>query len=117
MLIVYATLTPDVPTISVLPNVATSFIRCMSSVARLAPIITWYLDNSTSSDYSDDMDLTRYSSSSTVADVTTSILSMMLSTNYHDARIYCNVSNGYGHIMTNRTLRINLLSMCFVHFC
>ncbi|XP_052214822.1 synaptogenesis protein syg-2-like [Dreissena polymorpha] len=103
-------LTPALTVISVLPNVALSYIQCVSSEGRPAPSITWYLDNKTPSDYSDDVDLTGYSSSSTVADVTTSILTMTPSTNYHDARIYCNVSNGYGQIMSNRTLRINLLS-------
>ncbi|XP_052219293.1 uncharacterized protein LOC127836657 [Dreissena polymorpha] len=108
--VAYANLTSDVPTISVLPNVAISYIRCVSSVGRPAPSITWYLDNKTPSNYSDDVDLTLNSSSLTVADVTTSILSMMLFANYHDARIYCNVSNGFGQIMSNRTLKINVLS-------
>ncbi|KAH3813765.1 hypothetical protein DPMN_142233 [Dreissena polymorpha] len=88
---------------------AISYIRCVSSVGLPAPTITWYLNDKMPSDYSDDVDLTGYSSSLTVADVTSSILTMTPSTNYHDARMYCNVSYRYGKIMSNRILRINLL--------
>ncbi|XP_052219313.1 hemicentin-1-like isoform X2 [Dreissena polymorpha] len=107
----YSTLIPDVPTISVLTNVEISYIRCVSSVGRPAPTITWYLDNRTPSDNSNGVNLTRYNSSSTVADVTTSNLTMTPSANYHDARINCNVSNGYGQIMysypTKPTIKYN----------
>ncbi|KAH3813758.1 hypothetical protein DPMN_142226 [Dreissena polymorpha] len=106
--VVYATLTPDVPTISVLPNMAVSYIRCKSSVGRPAPSITWYLDNRTPSDYSDDVDITGNSISSTVSDVTASSITLTPTSNDHDAWIYCNVSKGYGKIMSNRSLTINV---------
>ncbi|KAH3813774.1 hypothetical protein DPMN_142242 [Dreissena polymorpha] len=56
----------------------------------------WYLDNRTPSDYSDGVDLTKNSSSLTVADVTTNMLTITPSNTYHGARIFCYASNGYG---------------------
>ncbi|XP_052218199.1 B-cell receptor CD22-like [Dreissena polymorpha] len=109
--VVYATLTPEVPVISVLPNVPLSYLHCVSSVGRPSPNITWYLDKLTPSDYSDDVDFSVYSSSSTLADVTTSSLTMTPTLYYQDARVYCNVSNGFGQVMSNRTLKINVLSI------
>ncbi|XP_052219302.1 nephrin-like isoform X1 [Dreissena polymorpha] len=106
----YVTLTPALPQIYVLPNVVISYIRCESSVGRPAPSITWFLDNKTPSDYSDDVNLTGYSISSTVTDVTTSSLTFTPTSNHNDAKIYCNVSNGYELIMSNRILKINVLS-------
>ncbi|KAH3813969.1 hypothetical protein DPMN_142443 [Dreissena polymorpha] len=104
------TLIPAVPTISVLPNLAISYIRCVSSVGRPAPQITWYLDNRTPSNDSDDVDLSVNSSSSTVADVTTSILTITPSNTYHRARIFCYASNGYGKILSDITPEIDVLS-------
>ncbi|XP_052219296.1 tyrosine-protein phosphatase Lar-like isoform X3 [Dreissena polymorpha] len=104
------TLIPAVPTISVLPNLAISYIRCVSSVGRPAPQITWYLDNRTPSYDSDDVDLSVNSSSSTVSDVTTSILTITPSNTYHRARIFCYASNGYGKILSDITPEIDVLS-------
>ncbi|KAH3811398.1 hypothetical protein DPMN_139808 [Dreissena polymorpha] len=87
-------------------------MRCESSVGRPAPSITWYLDNRTPSDFSDDVNLTGYSRSLSVSDVTTSSLTLTPTSKHNGARIYCNVSNEYGQIMSNRTLQINVLSMC-----
>ncbi|XP_052219165.1 hemicentin-1-like [Dreissena polymorpha] len=109
VLVKYVTLTPELPQIVVLPNVEISFMRCESSVGRPAPSITWYLDNRTPSDFSDDVNLTGYSRSLSVSDVTTSSLTLTPTSKHNGARIYCNVSNEYGQIMSNRTLQINVL--------
>ncbi|KAH3813791.1 hypothetical protein DPMN_142259 [Dreissena polymorpha] len=83
-------------------------ITVIITVGRLAPSIMWYLDNRTPSDYSDDVDITGNSMSSTMADGTTSSIKLTLTTNDHNTRIYCNVSNGYGQIMSNMTPKINV---------
>ena len=109
--VTYSSIQPKVSNISVLNDVRISFIRCESSVGRPAPNISWYLDNRTPSDYSDDVDLTRNSSSSTVADVTTSILTITPGKSYHGARIFCYASNGYGKILSDRKPEFDVLSM------
>ncbi|KAH3813782.1 hypothetical protein DPMN_142250 [Dreissena polymorpha] len=91
--------------------ISISYILCVSSVGRPAPSITWYLDNKTPSDYSDDVDLTINCSSSTVTDVTTSVLTITPSNTYHGAHIFCYESNGYGNILSDRLSEFDVLSM------
>ncbi|KAH3813779.1 hypothetical protein DPMN_142247 [Dreissena polymorpha] len=107
--VISVALTPDLPAISVLPNVQISFIKCESSEGRPTPIITWYMDRDTPSDYNDDVNITERSNSNVAGDRTTSTLSITPSQEQHGSLIYCKVSNGYGSILSVRKPRIDVL--------
>ncbi|XP_052218306.1 synaptogenesis protein syg-2-like [Dreissena polymorpha] len=107
--VTFVTLTPATPTISVLQNITTNVIKCISSEGRPKPSITWYLDKNTPSDYTDDLNLTLLSFSETIRYVTMSTLTITATMADHGSSIYCKVSNGYGHITSNARLNINVL--------
>ncbi|XP_052219306.1 cell adhesion molecule Dscam2-like isoform X2 [Dreissena polymorpha] len=107
--VVSVTLTPDLPVIYVLQNVPISFIKCVSSEGRPTPIITWYMDKVTPSDYTDDENITERSIGNVEGDRTTSTLTTTPSQEQHGAIIYCKVSNGYGSIISVRKPRIDVL--------
>ncbi|KAH3813801.1 hypothetical protein DPMN_142270 [Dreissena polymorpha] len=107
--VTFVTLTPATPTISVLQDVATSVIKCISSEGRPTPAITWYLDKNTPSDDTNDVNITATSSSETTGDVTTSTLTITATVEDQGSSIYCKASNGYGHIISNVRLNINVL--------
>ncbi|XP_052248052.1 uncharacterized protein LOC127856104 [Dreissena polymorpha] len=75
----------------------------------LPPIITWYMDKDTPSDYNDDINITDKSVSNVAGDRTTSTLTITPSQEQHGAIIYCKVSNGYGSIISDRKSRIDVL--------
>ncbi|KAH3813787.1 nephrin-like [Dreissena polymorpha] len=107
--VTFVTLIPAIPTISVLQKVPISVIKCISSAGRPTPAITWYLDKNTPSDNTNDVNITATSSSQTTGDVTTSTLTITATVEDHGSSIYCRVSNGYGHIISNARLNINVL--------
>ncbi|XP_052227485.1 hemicentin-2-like [Dreissena polymorpha] len=111
------TLIPEIQTVSVLSGVVINYISCVSSIGRPTPTITWYLDNRTPFDYSDDVNLTGNSNNTVIADVTTSSLSIAFTAKEHSERIYCNVSNGYTPVISKRTFLIDVLDPPSVPLC
>ena len=105
----FVTLNPAIPTISVLQDVATSVIKCISSEGRPTPAVTWYLDKNTPSDDTNDVNITSRSFSETTGDVTTSTLIITPTVEDNGANIYCKVTNGYEQIISNARLSINVL--------
>ncbi|KAH3811415.1 hypothetical protein DPMN_139825 [Dreissena polymorpha] len=107
--VTFVTLTPGIQTISVLQDVATSVIKCISSEGHPTPSITWYLDRKTISNDTNHVDITSRSSSETTGGVTTSTLAITPTVEDHGSTIYCNVSNGYGQIISNRRINLDVL--------
>ncbi|XP_052218126.1 roundabout homolog 1-like [Dreissena polymorpha] len=101
--------------VSLLNNVTTNMFSCTSSTGRPTPVIRWYTDNKTPGYYADDSDITTLASSitnsSASGDTTTSHLTFTPSTDDHGQMLYCNVSNGYGQIMSNTTPLIEILRL------
>ncbi|XP_052215965.1 hemicentin-2-like [Dreissena polymorpha] len=107
--VTFVTLTPAIPTISVLQNVPISDIKCTSSEGRPTPAITWYLDKNTPSNDTNYVNVTLNSRSETTGDVTTSTLTITPTVEDHGASLYCKVTNGYGQIISKARLFIDVL--------
>ncbi|KAH3810991.1 hypothetical protein DPMN_139391 [Dreissena polymorpha] len=105
-------LTPGVQLMSVFENATTTNFTCASSIGRPTPIIHWYLDNYSSDNFTDDVDITSHSTNSTSGDMTISSCILVPSMYYHGQRIYCNAMNGYGRIIADFTPLINILRKC-----
>ncbi|XP_052273463.1 hemicentin-1-like isoform X2 [Dreissena polymorpha] len=102
------TLTPAQQIVSVLENKELSNIQCSTTQGKPVPTITWYLDKGTPSDYSDDQDITDKSTYTISDNRTSSVLTFTPTALDQDKRIYCNTSNGYGPVSSDK-LKLNIL--------